>query len=106
MATYHRHAEITENNHGPLVNIAAWTLMVTSILFTTFRLISNVVIRGGVGKDDWIIVAATALAVGQTAATSMMVDNGLGQHQSELSPAMIQGYQKVRNQMDANGGIG
>ena len=92
----HRHAQITKNDHGPLVNVAAWTLLVTAILFTTFRIISNVVLRGRFGKDDWAVIAATAIAIAQTIATSMSVSNGLGQRQETLSPSMLVEYQKVK----------
>jgi hypothetical protein len=91
----HRHAQITDNDHGPLVNIASWTLMCVSVLFTSFRLISNVVLRGQVVKDDWAILVATTFAVAQSIASSFMVANGLGRHQKTLSDASILGYQRV-----------
>lgn len=91
----HRHAEITATDHGPLVNVASWILMVTSILFTGFRIVSNIFIRGRSGKDDWIIMLATVVAAAQSIATSLMVANGLGQHQDTLDHATLRGYQKV-----------
>ena len=92
---FHRNAQVTDSDHGPLVNIASWTLMVVSVLFTSFRLISNVVLRGQVVKDDWAILVATAFAVAQSIASSFMVANGLGRHQKTLSNADILAYQRV-----------
>jgi hypothetical protein len=95
MISNNRHAEITATDHGPLVNIASWTLMCMSVLFTAFRLISSIVLRGTAGKDDVIIVVATAFAIAQSIATSFMVANGLGQHQSTLRPASIERFQQA-----------
>lgn len=94
MATFRRTAQITPSDHGPLVNLAAWMLMVTAILFTAFRLVSNVFLRGRFRTHDWIIIFATACAIGQSIATSMMVTHGLGQHQDTLSAATITSYEK------------
>jgi hypothetical protein len=95
MTTHDRHAQITATNHGPLVNIAAWTMMCMSVLFTAFRLISSMVLRGTAGKDDWVIVVATAFASMQVIATSLMVTHGLGQHKDSLLPAGIESYQQA-----------
>jgi hypothetical protein len=95
MTSNNRHAEITATDHGPLVNIASWTLMCMSVLFTAFRLISSIVLRGTAGKDDFVIVVATAFAIAQSIATSFMVGNGLGQHQSTLRPASIEKFQQA-----------
>ena len=95
MATHNRHAQITATDHGPLVNIAAWTMMCMSILFTAFRLISSMVLRGTAGTDDWVIVIATAFASMQVVATSLMVANGLGLHQDSLQAASIESYQRT-----------
>lgn len=69
--------------------------MVTAILFTAFRLGSNIFLRGRFRRHDWAIIAATAFAIGQSIATSIMVSNGLGQHQSKLSPSTIASYEKA-----------
>lgn len=90
-----RHAQITATDRGPLVNIASWTLAVTTVLFTSFRLLSNTVLRGAVSKDDWIICVTTLLAIAQTIATSSMVKNGIGQHQDTLSGSTIARFQQV-----------
>lgn len=95
MTPHDRHAQITPTDHGPLVNIAAWTMMCMSISFTAFRLISSIVLRGTAGKDDWVIVAATAFASMQVVATSLMVTHGLGQHQDSLQSAEIASYQQA-----------
>lgn len=94
MTPHNRHAQITATDHGPLVNIAAWTMMCMSMLFTAFRLISSLVLRGTTGKDDWVIVVATAFASMQVVATSLMVTYGLGQHQDLLQPASLDSYQQ------------
>jgi hypothetical protein len=95
MTPHAPHAQITATNHGPLVNIAAWILMCMSVLFTAFRLISSMVLRGTAGKDDWVIVVATAFASTQVVATSLMVTHGLGQHQDSLQSAGIESYQQA-----------
>jgi hypothetical protein len=95
MTPHDRHAQITATDHGPLVNIAAWTMMCMSLLFTAFRLISSLVLRGTAGKDDLVIVLATAFASMQVIATSLMVANGLGQHQDSLQSAGIESYQQA-----------
>ena len=69
--------------------------MVTGILFTLFRLVSNLVLRGRYGQHDWYIILANALAIGQTIATSVMVGNGLGQYEDPLRATEITTYQKV-----------
>jgi hypothetical protein len=95
MTPHDRLAQITATDHGPLVNIAAWTMVCMSVLFTAFRLISSLVLRGTAGKDDWVIVLATAFASMQVVATSLMVAHGLGQHQDSLQPAGLKSYQQA-----------
>jgi hypothetical protein len=69
--------------------------MVTAFLFTLFRLVSNIFLRGRYGQHDWFIIAANALAIGQTIATSLMVSYGLGQHEQTLSAGDLASYQKA-----------
>ena len=95
MTPHDRLAQITATDHGPLVNIAAWTMVCMSVLFTAFRLISSLVLRGTAGKDDWVIVLAKAFASIQVVATSLMVAHGLGQHQDSLQSAGIESYQQA-----------
>lgn len=94
MTPYQRRAEVTSTDHGPLVNLASWMLMAIAILFTFFRLVSNVFLRGRFRIHDWLIILATVLAIAQAIASAMMVSNGLGQHQDTLSPAMITRYEQ------------
>lgn len=91
----HSRAEITANDHGPLVNVAAWILMCMSVLFTSFRLVSNLVLRGTASRDDCFIIVATLLAVAQVIATSLMVTNGLGKHQIDLRTSDLEAFQKA-----------
>lgn len=69
--------------------------MVTAILFTLFRLVSNIYLRGRYGQHDWFIIVANAFAIGQTIATSLCVSYGLGQHQDKISKSDLESYQKV-----------
>ena len=92
---WERHARVTSTDHGPLVNVASWTLVCCSVLFTTFRLLSNLVLRGGVAKDDWVICVTTLLAVGQTISSTSLVKNGIGQHQDNLSTVTLTRYKQV-----------
>lgn len=91
----HSRAEITANDHGPLVNVAAWILMCMSVLFTSFRLVSNLVLRGTASRDDCFIIIATLLAVAQVIATSLMVTNGLGKLQTDLRTSDLEAFQKA-----------
>ena len=97
MAAYHAHAQITATDKGPTVNIASWTLMCVSVLFTGFRIVSNVLIRGQLARDEVFITIATALAIGQVIALSFMVTHGLGQHQDALSKETLQRFSQVRS---------
>ena len=68
--------------------------MVISILFTAFRLVSNAFLRGKLRSYDYIIIAATLIAIGQSIATSMMVTFGLGQHMDKLSDSNLKSYEQ------------
>lgn len=70
--------------------------MVTAILFTAFRLVSNIFLRGRYGQHDWFIIVANAFAIAQTIATSLMVSYGLGQRQDNIGRSDLASYQKVR----------
>jgi hypothetical protein len=53
-----RHATITDANHGPILSIATWFLMVAMILAVTLRLVIRFTTAHVPGRDDAICFAA------------------------------------------------
>ncbi|KAL2062998.1 hypothetical protein VTL71DRAFT_6070 [Oculimacula yallundae] len=80
---------ISENNQGPIVNIAAWIGMTFMVLCVLTRVISkySIVLRPTI--DDALILATMIFAVLHTIMLSTMVANGLGSPQSTLSDNKI-----------------
>lgn len=95
MDAYPRHGRITLTDHGPLVNIASWMLLCVSLLFTSFQLVSNSLLRKTVAKVDYANVAATLFAGAQVIAMSCAISGGSGEHQTVMTDADLLAYQKV-----------
>ena len=53
-----RFAVITDDNRGPLVNIAAWILMVSMILSVIAKLAIKMGMTGRVGTEDGLVIGA------------------------------------------------
>ncbi len=53
-----RDAQITADDHGPIIDIVAWFLMVTMILAVMFRLMIRLILTRSHGVEDGIICAA------------------------------------------------
>jgi hypothetical protein len=56
--TDNRHALVTDNNHGPVLSIATWFLMVVMILAVILRVAIRMTTAHVNGKDDAICIAA------------------------------------------------
>jgi hypothetical protein len=53
-----RHAVVTDDDHGPILQIAMWFLMVAMILMTLLRLAIRFAAARDLGLDDAICVLA------------------------------------------------
>ena len=53
-----RHGEITPFDHGPYVVVAAYTMMVTTILFVLTRLVAKALATRTFRIDDYFIIAS------------------------------------------------
>ncbi|KAF3484362.1 uncharacterized protein GIQ15_03686 [Arthroderma uncinatum] len=80
-----RHAVVTPDDHGPIIHIVTWFIMVVMILATTLRLSVRYLTAHIPGMDDVIVVASMLVNVGGVIAISAAVNNGLGRRESKLS---------------------
>ncbi|CZT43051.1 related to integral membrane protein [Rhynchosporium secalis] len=76
---------ISEENQGPIVNIAAWIGMNFMVLCVLTRVISKYTIFLRPTIDDALILATMMFAVLHTIMLSTLVENGLGTPQSTVS---------------------
>lgn len=60
-ATGNRNAVVTPDDHGPVVAIATWFLMVSMILAVLIRVAIRLIITRAPGREDTTIVAAMVL---------------------------------------------
>ncbi|KAI2602616.1 hypothetical protein GGR54DRAFT_494464 [Hypoxylon sp. NC1633] len=96
MASSDTHTSLQDSpdNHGSVVNLVSWFLLICSSLHVLTRL----GMKWGVSKtlhiDDGMVVVALILSISQTIATSIAVGNGLGQHINVLSDDNIAAFQK------------
>ncbi|KXT11672.1 hypothetical protein AC579_7044 [Pseudocercospora musae] len=70
---------ITDDNHGPLLSIAASLMLVGMFMFLAFRLYIRWPWRQLIGWDDWAVIIGSLLAFGQSIAVFQAVKYGLGQ---------------------------
>lgn len=85
-------------DHGMIVGVVSWILLVAMIftLLTRLAMKFAIIQRGHrFGTDDIFIVLAALFSVGQTAAVSMEAMHALGQHESEISSRQLRIFQKV-----------
>ncbi|KAI9832415.1 MAG: hypothetical protein M1819_004404 [Sarea resinae] len=90
-----RKVSITAANHGPLLNIISWILMVVMCLAVLTVLTTKYIVLRQFRWDDLLITAAMAFGVGQTIAVSVQVGDGLGQHFRALSSTQVDGINKA-----------
>ncbi|KAK0117718.1 hypothetical protein ONS95_012046 [Cadophora gregata] len=80
-----RQVIISDDNQGPIVNIAAWIGMTIMVLCVLTRVISKYTIVRRATVDDGLILATMVFATLHTVMLSSMVANGLGTPQSTVS---------------------
>ncbi|KAF2140424.1 uncharacterized protein K452DRAFT_231004 [Aplosporella prunicola CBS 121167] len=83
----------TPDNHGPIVNVVNWMLLVTMVLAVGTRFGMKLLTTFKVRSDDFAIVAALILSIGETAAVSIQADHGLGKSISKISDSDLRTYQ-------------
>ncbi|OCK74153.1 hypothetical protein K432DRAFT_410102 [Lepidopterella palustris CBS 459.81] len=89
-----RHATITPDDHGALLAMTTWFLMVTMILATSTRIIVRYTTQHVPGFDDILVLVATAFGIGSAIAISLAVNKGLGRRISSLGQTEIDTLQK------------
>ncbi|TVY37710.1 hypothetical protein LSUB1_G002187, partial [Lachnellula subtilissima] len=94
MAPSQHKVSVSDSNEGPVVNIAAWLGMTVMIIGVFTRIGSKFSIVRKWTVDDTIIFVTMFLAIAHTVTLSMMVSNGLGQPQGNLTEGMIRDFQK------------
>lgn len=102
----------TADNVGPAVNVITWLLGVAVVLFVIARLTTKVYLAQALGLDDSFIITAAVstmpicsrdptdaghqfFSIGLVVTVSLEIRNGLGQHESDLLPWQLAGFQKV-----------
>ncbi|EAW13293.1 uncharacterized protein ACLA_017400 [Aspergillus clavatus NRRL 1] len=73
------------DTRDPAVNISNWFLLVVAILSVLIRLGTKLRIFNRLTNDDYLMVAALALNVGQSIAVSTAVAHGFGDHFDTVS---------------------
>ncbi|KAI1767157.1 hypothetical protein GGR53DRAFT_145263 [Hypoxylon sp. FL1150] len=82
------------DNHGAVVNIVSWFLLICSSLLTLTRLGTKYGVSKAFHVDDGFVVVSLILSIGQTVAISIGVANGLGRHLDTLSSDNVIAFQK------------
>ena len=90
-----RQPVIDSASKGPVVNLVGWIAMVTMILAVGTVLVSKWVIVRKLGWNDLLISLAMLFSIGQTIATSMQVNYGLGRHLTAVSASEYIKFQKA-----------
>ncbi|KYG42582.1 hypothetical protein M433DRAFT_26790 [Acidomyces richmondensis BFW] len=88
-----RHAVVTANNCGAVLEIVAWFLMVVMILATALKLVIRLIARQP-GVDDVLVTIAMLFGVGEVVAISLAANDGLGRRAELLDSAQIKNVQK------------
>ena len=104
----------TSTDHGPLVSVITWFLVITAFLSVLARVSTRYSAVRQVRLDDVSMVLAMVrhtlldaarellltavaqlLAIGQSITTSLQASNGLGEHIDSVSPDRLTRFQKV-----------
>ncbi|KAH7201341.1 hypothetical protein DER44DRAFT_869959 [Fusarium oxysporum] len=80
---------ITDTNKSPLIKVLTLMFLVIFLLSCSVRIGTKILITKTLGVDDIFTIAATALAIGQSIATIIGCDNGLGKPASRLDSSEI-----------------
>ncbi|KAK2859913.1 hypothetical protein FQN49_004581 [Arthroderma sp. PD_2] len=84
-----RHAVVTPDDHGPIIQIVTWFIMVVMILATILRLSIRYLTSHIPGTDDAIVVGSMIVNVCGVIAISLAVTQGLGKRESKLSKEQV-----------------
>jgi len=90
-----RQPVVTPDDHGPLVAVATWFLMVALVLSVMIRVAIRFFITRALGKEDATCVIAALLGVGQSIAVSMAVQHGVGKRERLLSTTQLDDVQRA-----------
>lgn len=85
----------TADDHGPIVNVVTWFLLVATLITVITRTAMKWALARKTNFDDAVILAASALAIGQSVAiTAGTVPNSLGRHASHTTASQEVLFQK------------
>ncbi|KAI5865916.1 hypothetical protein GGS23DRAFT_359852 [Durotheca rogersii] len=90
--TYPPYGVITDDNHGSYVVIATWVFACISVLFVAVRVALRTWTSSYFGWDNGLIVAALAVAIGQSISATESVKYGSGRHRDALDQDQIRSY--------------
>ncbi|OCK78505.1 hypothetical protein K432DRAFT_427219 [Lepidopterella palustris CBS 459.81] len=88
--------EATTDHNGTVVGIVSWVFLALTIISVSTRLVikwTHFRGRRQIGLDDLVIVLATIFSIGQTAAVSVQVAQGLDQRLSSLNLTQLNDFQ-------------
>ena len=89
-----RHAIITPDDNGPIVEIVAWVLLVLMVSATGLRLSIRFTTAHVAGRDDAVLFGGMLTGVGMIVAITIAAENGFGRHEDIIE-------QDIRNEMAA-----
>ena len=76
-----RHAIITPDDNGPIVEIVAWFLLVLMVSATGLRLSIRFTTAHVAGRDDAVLFGGMLTGVGMIVAITIAAENGFGRHE-------------------------
>ncbi|KAH9890135.1 hypothetical protein F4778DRAFT_773126 [Xylariomycetidae sp. FL2044] len=82
-------------NHGTVMNVVSWFLLVTSSLVVITRFGTKRLVSKQFHADDALIIVSQILGISQTIATSIAVSNGLARHSPESENVGVAAFQKA-----------
>ncbi|KAL8857575.1 MAG: hypothetical protein Q9178_005903 [Gyalolechia marmorata] len=85
----------TPSNHGPIVGVMTWFLLAATVCAVIARVVTKLAISRRFTSDDFLIIAALALSIGQGVAVTLQVANGLGKHADTLSASQLDKFDKI-----------
>ncbi|KAH7258035.1 hypothetical protein BKA59DRAFT_392149 [Fusarium tricinctum] len=85
---------ITDTNKSPLIQVLTLMFLVISLLSCSVRIGTKIRIIKTLRVDDMLTVVATVLAIGQSIATFIECDNGLGKPADRLGSSEIDTFFK------------
>ncbi|KAF7903735.1 uncharacterized protein EAF01_006784 [Botrytis porri] len=77
-------AVVTADNHGPLLNVAMWIVMVPMIIIASTKIFTKYGTLRKLQIDDYLGLIAMLSSVGQCICTSEQIAHGLGQKQETV----------------------